>query len=84
MKKMVALLLAAASVMTLQAMGDNSEDICETELMACNSSCDVNNPTESCYQECQEKYESCLAEADMEEEDSDDAEAVESDEPKEE
>lgn len=66
MKKTVALLIAAASVISLQAMGDNPVDICETEQMACNSNCDNNNPTETCYQECQEKYEECLAEADME------------------
>ena len=66
MKKMTALIIAAASVLSLQAMNDNPSDICETELMACNTECDTNTPTDSCYQTCQEKYEDCLAEADQE------------------
>lgn len=41
---------------------EDQADICETELMACNSACDNESPTEACYQECQEKFEDCLAE----------------------
>jgi hypothetical protein len=63
-------------------MGNDPVDICETELMACNSGCDTDNPTEACYQECQEKYEACLAEAEGE---SDESEAeAEEESPKEE
>jgi hypothetical protein len=65
MKKIVALALVAASVISLSAMNDDPADICETELMACNNNCDTNTPTEICYQECQEKYEDCLATADQ-------------------
>lgn len=74
MKKTVALILAAVSVFSLQAMGNDPVDICETELMACNSTCDTSNPTESCYEECQEKYEACLAEADGEVNEAEDGE----------
>ena len=66
MKKMLAFIIAAASVLSLQAMNDDPSDICETELMACNNYCDTTTPTETCYQECQEKYEDCLAQADQE------------------
>ncbi len=68
MKKTVAFIIAVASVISLQAAGEDPADICETELMACNSTCDATTPTENCYQECQDKYESCLGEADMEQE----------------
>ncbi len=59
---MMTLVTVTAALLYASAATEDQADICETELMACNNTCDNETPTEMCYQECQEKFEACLNE----------------------